>query len=73
MDRDQVAMKHIFDTDKLYTVANGKILPNSNIKNENINSKKIINQADITLVMAPAWGILFPPYNTFFPSLELSS
>tara|TARA_S200000501_G_scaffold247122_1_gene231517 strand:+ start:12440 stop:14443 length:2004 start_codon:yes stop_codon:yes gene_type:complete len=63
MDRDQVAMKHIFDTDKLYTVANGKILPNSNIKNENINSKKIINQADITLVMAPAWGILFPPYN----------
>ncbi len=64
MDRDQVAMKHIFDTDKLYTVGNGKVLPAENTPNTNINIiQNNTDPFDIALVMLPAWGVLFPPYN----------
>ena len=55
MDRDQVAMKHIIDFD---SVASG--LDSFDYTSENYDYD---TEYDIALVMTPAWGILFPPYN----------
>jgi len=65
MDRDQITMKHISETDKLYSVNN---VPHNHIKSldNNRTHKKQNNPNaiyDIALIMLPAWGILFPPYN----------
>ena len=65
MDRDQVAMKHISETDKLYSVDN---VPRNHIKNSNSEGthNKLNDpnaEYDIALCMVPAWGVFFPPYN----------
>ena len=65
MDRDQVAMQHIINTDKLYSVDNvpKNIIPTNNIlHNKNLESN-LDGIYDLALIMLPSWGIFFPPYN----------
>ncbi len=66
-DRDQVILEHILEQDTLINHANSHLGPlekNSTKKNfikkiEWDNTKKY----KVALIMAPAWGVLFPPYN----------
>jgi len=66
-DRDQIILKHIYEEDNLINHANshlGKFELSETIeyKNPDIPWAET-SKYRVALVMAPAWGILFPPYN----------
>ena len=66
-DRDQIILKHIYKEDNLINHANshlGKFDSTEAIEYKNPDLPWAeTSKYRVALVMAPAWGILFPPYN----------
>lgn len=65
-DRDQVILDHVIETDKLLNHANAHLgdieqVPTS-FKNPDI-PWAATDKFKVAMVMLPAWGIIFPPYN----------
>jgi len=65
-DRDQVILDHVIETDKLLNHANSHLgdveQVAASFKNPNIPWADT-SKFRVAMVMLPAWGIIFPPYN----------
>lgn len=66
-DRDQIILKHITEVDNVLTHENShlgelKTIPVTTIGNPSIQWSPT-SKYRIAMVMAPAWGVSFPPYN----------
>lgn len=65
-DRDQIILKHIIEKDKLDHANShlGELPDTSAIKFKTpVKEWAQTDKFRVALVMAPAWGVLFPPYN----------
>lgn len=69
-DRDQIILKHIYKEDNLENEINhanshlGKFTKDYQYKFKNPNiAWESTDKFKVAMVIAPAWGILFPPYN----------
>jgi hypothetical protein len=66
-DRDQIILKHIIEEDNLLNHANSHLGDNAVSADTSFKNSDIpwadTNKFRIAMIMLPAWGIIFPPYN----------